>query len=176
MKQILLFLQISSLTLIFSTPTLEVSAQKYYKVKTHLMNGKIVKGYLYQVNNYSIYILPTTTSTQIDSIKAEEIRQISIRRKGKVGRSIAWGAGTGGVSMGIAGLVTYEPCPSGCFFGPNSAEDQAAFTGITGAIVGAFVGGIAGIFNNSTKRIDGNRGIYLLYVPKLKKYALQKTA
>jgi hypothetical protein len=146
---------------------------KYYEIKTELMNGKLLKGYFYKVNNQSVYILANRTSMHIDSIKGEEIKRIVIRRKGKVGRSILWGASAGAVSGGIVGAASYTPCSGFCFGGPGDAGSAGAMGAIVGAIGGVIVGSIAGIFNNSSERINGNLATYLRYVPKIKKYALQ---
>jgi hypothetical protein len=175
MKHNLLILKISILAILFSVQNVMAKQKKpkYYKIKTELMDGKFLKGYLYKVNNQSVYILTDRTSTQIDSIKGEEIKRVAIRRKGKVGRAIGIGAITGGLSIGIIEAARYTPCTGWCLFAPRSAADQGIQGFGVGALGGIIVGGIAGIFNNSAERINGNMATYLRYVPKMKKYALQ---
>lgn len=171
------YLLASSMTVVlfFSAITIQGKTQKpkIYKVKSHMMDGTTRKGYLYQVNNQMLYIVPVVGSTSPDSIQAGNIKSISIRRDGKVRRSAGIGVATGGLTLGILGAVTYEPCES-CWFGPTSAGEAAFASGLLGAILGGAGGAIVGIFNNSSKRIDGNLLTYAAYVPTMKKYAAIK--
>lgn len=127
---------------VFANPTLGHSqgkARLYRVVITNLHNDRI-EGILYSVTDSTLTFVPNNARAirslrdgepQLHSIKANAIRQITIRRKGQVLRSMLIGAGVGlAVSVALATftkpgdaghLDLILPSPGGSTFRPGVA-------------------------------------------------------
>ena len=99
------------------------------------------------------------TGNNTSSIAYQNLSEVSISRKGSVGRGILFGA-LGGMFVGaVAGYISYKPvnCEGSliCFdFGPG--YDAAAGASI-GTLAGAMVGGIIGALARKKFVIGGNK-------------------
>ncbi len=100
--------------------------------------------------------LSTTTSNMVPY---QNISQVTVRRKGRVGRGILIGGLSGMFLGGVIGYISYKPvnCEGAliCFdFGPG--YDAAAGASI-GSLAGAVIGGIIGSLAKKTWTIGGKK-------------------
>ncbi len=124
---------------------LEYKKMSKYETWIKLNNKKSIKGYLYQISNHEISLLPSKTNDYSDFqkfvaenqtvIEIPNIRKIKTRKKGKLRKGILIGLGIGLVP----GLV----------IGPLQADSEFAVdtvpltftTTILGGLIGAMIGG-----------------------------------
>jgi hypothetical protein len=98
-------------------------------------------------------------SNSTNTIAYQNLSEVSINRKGRVGRGMLFGA-VGGMFVGaIAGYISYKPvnCEGSiiCFdFGPGYSAATGASVGV---LAGAMVGGIIGALAKKTFVIGGNK-------------------
>ena len=100
-----------------------------------------------------------STNTNTNTIPYQNLSEVTIKRKGSVGRGILIGSLSGMIVGGIAGYISYKPvnCKDAfiCFdFGPG--YDAAAGASI-GTLAGAVIGGLVGAIAKKTFVIGGNR-------------------
>ena len=169
-------------TMLFSQNT---NTKKHiYKVWiSKIDNSKVIKGSLYQVNDTSLKFV--SKKGQVNSLETNLIKSIKIRRKGKIGKGILFGALSGFAVGGISGLIsgddpdkpyTVDFGSFGSIDGINkgtSAGAKAIINGTIGALGGGGVGAII-----ATKKdefiINGDLETYKKHLDKLKSYAMIK--
>jgi len=170
---------ISFLLICFSYSVAQEIPDKFriYKTKVRLLDErKSIHGIFYSLNDTSIVLGNMLMKTnyyennfETVNIPIENIKRLSVRRKGKEGRSIVTGLGIGALFGVILGYSSgdwdsepqYHPDSEAYFFG-------TAF-GIFGAGIGAIVG-----MPSAQYRINGDQNSYVKYREKLNKYAIIK--
>ena len=168
-------------TMLFSQNT--KTKKHIYKVWiSKIDNSKVIKGSLYQVNDTSLKFV--SKNGQVNSLETNLIKIIKIRRKGKIGKGILFGALSGLVVGGISGLISGDDpdkTNSGSLYGVDfsytikgtSAGSKASMNGMRGALVGGGVGALI-----ASKRdkivINGDIDNYKSQLEKLKSYAMIK--
>jgi len=158
MKTLITFLGI---LLVFSV---SLNAQnKKGKIKVHkawvkLMDGTKVKGVLYAADSSGVKISSDIPTNNLNTISVNEIQEIRIRKKGKVGKGVWIGATLGA----IIGLASGD---DDGYLGSKAAT--AIYMGVIGAGVGALAG-------TSKKKIvvNGNAATYKNYLSLIQSYAL----
>jgi len=152
---------------------------KAYKVwVSKLDNSKVVKGTLLEANDESLIIIGKKKT----EIMVKDIHKIKIRRKGKVGKGAAIGAGVGvatGLVIGFAsGDDPDKTVDGGWLFGTytvegTSAGEKAAYwavgLGIAGTVVGAVVGS-----KKETFLINGDSGNYQMHFDEIQTYSVNR--
>jgi hypothetical protein len=101
----------------------------------------------------------TLASSNANTINYQNISQVTIKRKGSVGRGILIGALGGMLVGGIAGYISYKPvdCKDAIFcfdFGPGADAAAGASVGLLG---GGIIGGIIGALAKKTFIIGGKK-------------------
>lgn len=139
--------------------------KKEYKVWVKLINGKSIKGYLLQLKDSSITVAHGD-SAYADDFLISDIEKLKFRRKGRVGRGIAIGAGSGLVLGAVSGYAAGDDY----WFG--SKEEGAAFAGTLLMPLGATVGGLIGAIKK-TYLISGNLNNYAELKSELLKFERQ---
>jgi len=101
-----------------------------------------------------------------------DIETVKIRRKGRIGRGVLFGALGGFALGGIIGLASGDDDPNNCFF-CLSAGDKALLAGIPLSIVGAGLGALIGSLKVKIP-INGNISNFNRNKSKLRKYTFKK--
>lgn len=167
MKYITLFLTI----LIFHTNhCIGQDNGKVYKIKLQLLNKNIEEGYLYAAADSGVYIAFGANNSSINAhhfFPSGSIKHLSIRRKGKIGRSMLYGSLAGAATLAGVAVVS------------NGGDDFLATeaivgSAIAGAMIGALSGLMAGAFNNVEYNINGQQSSYLKILPKIQKKAFKQ--
>ena len=165
-------------TMLFSQNT--KTKKHIYKVWiSKIDNSKVIIGSLYQVNDTSLKIL--SKKGQVNSLETNLIKSIKIRREGKIGKGILFGALTGLAVGGISGLISGDDPDTTTDFGTlgtwtsegTSAGYKATINGAIGALAGGGVGAVI-----ATKKeeliISGDLETYKKHLEILKSYAIIK--
>ena len=164
-----------------------------YQVWVDRTGGTMVTGILNQVAQDHIQIIPGFYSDQVKSldtphlnIPSQEIQQLRLRRKGRVGRGILLGAAAGVITGVIIGLASGDD--PDCEYDPNSlflpvhfvgafceatsmtAGQKAILAGTGLGLAGGLVGGIIGSIKIKIP-INGSQNIFEANRPRLKGYA-----
>jgi len=153
------------------------SAQKTFrpfKVKLKMMDKQIKKGYLFNITRSQILLVRDDRAKDItpDTLDVSGINKIILRKKGKMGRSIAFVAIPATVGLGAAATALNTPKdPS--ITDPYSwfvITDGEAF--VSGAVAGAFfgiiIGSIVGLTNSGSYQIEGKQPVFDKYFSKIK--------
>lgn len=146
---------------------------EYYKVWITPIDGsKSVIGYLYSADEQTVKIIDNISlNVSIKTeISAKKIDVIKIRRKGKIGRSMLIGGGSG-VLTGVAiGFIQGDDDNTGLIYFEKEAYavGYGFFLGIIGTGVGAGVGSIKKKF-----LINGDIDIYKQNLNLLKGYSVE---
>lgn len=126
-------------------------SQKIAKPKTFVIKLQTVKktnyGFLSGLNDSIIEFSSKRTTFSGSTIEKRsyqtynyaDINKVRIRKYGKVGKGLEWGAAIGGGIGGIAGLLSYDKTND--WFGPGIG---ALAGSIAGALSGLIVGGLLG--------------------------------
>ena len=151
-----------------------INAQKSkpYKVWIDQMdNSEVIKGFLYSADDHSVQISKIAKGTDSASlliVDAKRIKQIKLRRKGKIGRGAGIGAASGVLLGGILGLADGDDEP-GWF--SATKEEKAVGGGILLFIPGAAIGAGIGAIKMKIV-IQGNMENYSMNLDKLRACAL----
>ena len=159
-----IFLFFSILSLILSQSVNSQSkTQKIliYKAWVNYIDSPIkMKGYLYQVKDSSIVIsgvkpVPSITihKNHLYEISYKHIDVIKIRRKGRVGRGILIGMGSGFLAGIMIGYISGDDEPS--YWITLTAEEKAIAAAVPLAITGGIIGWIVGT-NKKKIYVSGN--------------------
>jgi hypothetical protein len=158
-----------------------------------MTNGSTVNGILKQVVQDRIQVVPGFYGKQPISgdasqltIPSQEIQQLRLRRKGRVGRGILTGATAGVVSGVIIGLASGDD--PDCDYNPNTlylpgqflvaafcegtsmtAGQKAVLAGAGLGLAGGLVGGILGSIKIKIP-INGSQNIFEANQARLKRY------
>ncbi|HEY0680290.1 MAG TPA: glycine zipper family protein [Chitinophagaceae bacterium] len=153
MKRLLLLtcLAILCSQAIFSQDTL---LRKNYIVKTKLLkiNDSVYNVYLADINDTALLLSRTPVSFRSYisenpySVNFDQIRDVTLSRKGNAGRGILIGVITGAVVGGIIGAITYQGCDN-CFL-----DFGIGFDITIGAFLGSIGGGLTGLIIGSSKK------------------------
>lgn len=137
--------------------------QKVYKTWVKLKNDDVIMGYLAQLKDSSI-VLSEEGIKELRELSILNIEELKFRRKGRIGKSVAIGAGAGLIVGGITG---YSSGDDGWF----SKEDTAIGLGLFLMPIGAGIGAIVGITKKKYD-IHGEVFNYKRYRPELNQYVL----
>ena len=146
-----------------------------YKAKLFMINGKVIKGFLFSINREELILINDLENSVItDTINITGVRKITLRKKGKVGRTILFSSLAGGVSLGVISRVS------------NNANDQIGVIGsdeaavtmgaVGGIILGAVAGTFIGLTPNKTYKINGSQPLFDKYFADLKTKCLSQQA
>ena len=121
-------------------------------------------GYLAAVADSGIVMLKSPvvfdqslSNSNCNTIPYQNLKEVTIKRKGRVGRGILIGSVSGFAVGAVVGAVTYKPCNGDfCLLDPGQ-EGQAIGVGFLGAIGGGIVGGIVGAGAKKTWTIGGKK-------------------
>lgn len=117
------------------------SKSKKYKVWVELNDKTMSKGYLTELKD-SVIVIVNQEETESMELPVSKIKQLKFRRKGKIGRSLAIGAGTGLVVGAIVGYASGDDEPG---FMSLSAEDKSFVLGTMALPIGVGIGAIVGV-------------------------------
>ena len=95
-------------------------------------------------------------NSNLNTIAYQNIKEVTMKRKGRVGRGILIGSVSGFLAGAVIGAVTYKPC-NGEFCLDPGPGGQAIGVGFLGAIGGGIVGGIVGAGIKKTWPIGGKK-------------------
>jgi hypothetical protein len=171
-------LTLLSILFIFSTGGLAQNSQnkiKAHKVWVTPMDGsKVIKGILYAADKDEVRLIDNNSFdiSNLTIVKAQNIAQLKIRRKGKVGKGVWVGAATGFVVGGIIGFASGDDDPDQWFWS-STAEEKALGNGILLAIVGTGIGPLIASKKNKIT-IDGNKPRYESKLETIQSYALMR--
>ena len=156
---------------------------KVYKVWIDQFDkGNIITGFLYDVNDSSLFVTYAYVKTSNDknppifnTIVANNIGEIKLRRKGAIGRGAIIGTFAGMVLGGIVGFAQSDDEPNttllSVFTDPAFTKEEKAGMGIfIGAQVGAILGTLLGTIKIKIP-IHGDRNLYKSKLHKLNGYA-----
>jgi hypothetical protein len=120
-------------------------------------------GYLGAVTDSSIVVFKSPvvfdqslTNAQLNAIAYQNVQEVIVRRKRRVGRGILIGSASGFAAGAAIGAITYKPCRGEFCLDPGQGG-QAIGVGLLGAIGGGIVGGIIGSVAKKTFVIGGNK-------------------
>ena len=157
----------------------------YYKTWV-LMRGERdqVKGYLYDIKDSSLVVSRSVVidngpidEFNFENIYYNDISSIKVRKKGRVWKSLAIGAGAGFAFGSLLGLIFAEddPPPQGfleeIFW--QSKEDKMLMIGLTCSSAGLVTGGLIGSVKIEIP-IAGNHNNFKAGRSKLKAYSIKK--
>lgn len=155
---------------------------KVYKVWIDQFDkGNIITGFLYYVNDSSLFVSYEYVKTSnvknppvFNTIAANNIGVIKLRRKGAVGKGAIIGTFAGMVLGGIVGFAQGDDEPStsllSVFADPAFTKEQKAGVGVfIGAQVGAILGSLLGTIKIKIP-IHGDRNLYKSKLQKLNGY------
>jgi len=166
MKQISFFLL--SALLVTSTFAQEQRKPRRMTLKLTLIDSiqRVDHGYLAAMADSGLVMLKSPvmfdqqlSTTSSNMVPYQNITQVTVRRKGSVGRGILIGGLSGMFLGGVIGYISYKPvnCEGAllCFdFGPSA--DAAAGASL-GSVVGVALGGIIGALAKKTWTIGGKK-------------------
>ena len=130
-----------------------------------MMDKQIKKGYLFNITRSQVLLVRDDRAKDItpDTLDVSGINKIILRKKGKMGRSIAFVAIPATVGLGAVAVAdnrndTY-PLP-----------DLEPFVGgaIVGAFIGPIIGSIVGLTNSGSYQIEGKQPVFDKYFSKIK--------
>ncbi|NNK88213.1 MAG: hypothetical protein HKO90_08020 [Flavobacteriaceae bacterium] len=145
----------------------EFKGQTVYKTWVELENVEIRDGVLLRADEsgITVRIYPAGNEPVDRKISAEEIIEIKLRRKGKVGKGVLYGA-LGGMVVGAAAGASDD---SG-YLGPE-------FGALAGGVFGIIPGSLVGLTVGAGKEkivINKNKNTYLENLKSLKSYSIYK--
>jgi hypothetical protein len=124
---------------------------------------RVQYGYLAAVADSGIIMLKspvvfdqTLANSNLNTIAYQNIKELTLKRKGRVGRGILIGSVSGFLAGAVIGVVTYKPCNGEYCLDPGQGG-QAIGLGFLGAIGGGIVGGIVGGGIKKTWPIGGQK-------------------
>ena len=153
MKQISFLLGLTILSMASYSQQTPAAKRMTLKVTVSDSIHRVDQGYLATIGDSGIVMMKTPilfdqmlVNTKAGSIPYQNISEVTIKRKGSVGRGILFGALGGALVGGIAGLASYrKPNCEGaiiCFdFGPGASTAAGAVLGTVG---GGIIGGVIG--------------------------------
>lgn len=138
------------------------------------------KGALYELKDSSILVsnslvIQDYSTDRFETVKLHinDIETVKIRRKGRIGRGVLFGALGGFALGGIIGLASGDDDPNDCVFFCLSAGDKALLAGIPLSITGAGLGALIGSLKVKIP-INGNISNFNSNKSKLRKYTFKK--
>jgi len=152
--------------------------KKLYKISVSLYHGGKSSGFIADVEDTAVHIVPSAASIRynsysdrdVEKVNYSDISKIVVRRKGSTGRGMLYGAliglGTGVVAGLISGSdpVTTQGNPDlyGFDVAMNNAfrmtaGEKAVLLGLGGSLNGALIGGIIGGLARKTFIIGGKK-------------------
>lgn len=157
---------------------------KIFKTKIQCYeNKKIIKGTFYSYDNLNIYLLDTKSKDDIINyrfqfieIPVSTIKQIKVKRNGKLAYSCLLGVLVGGTTGAVIGYSQGDDEPPCGWFGDGgcmSAGDKAALLGIPLGLVGGIIGSIAGA-KYTQLDIQGKEEHIQKYRKQLDQYSILK--
>ena len=143
----------------------EFKGQMFYKVWVELDNSRIDEGILLSAEEagLTVRIYPEVNEPIDMKIAPEEIMVIKLRRRGKVGKGILYGA-LGGMALGAVAGASGD---SG-YLGPE-------FGAVAGGVLGIIPGSLVGLTVGAGKEkfiINKDRNTYLENLDSLKGYTV----
>ena len=159
---------ILSLLLATTTFSQEQGRPKRITLKVKLMDSiqRVEYGYLAAMADSGIVMLKSPvifdqhlSSNTASLVPYQNITQITVRRKGSVGRGILIGGLSGMFLGGVIGYISYKPVNcEGTWFCMDFGPGYDAATGASiGTLAGAAIGGIIGAVAKKTWTIGGNK-------------------
>ena len=147
------------------------SAQKTFrpfKVKLIMMDKQIKKGYLFNITRSQILLVRDDRAKDItpDTLDVSGINKIILRKKGKMGRSIAFVAIPAAVGLGAFAAADYT---DETYIVTGITKGGAiAWGAVTGAFFGTIIGSIVGLTNSGSYQIEGKQPVFDKYFSKIK--------
>ena len=136
--------------------------------KTNILTydkSEFIKGYLVNLSDSGLELssspirLSLEKKNNLQSVyNYDQLRQVTIRRKGSTARGAGYGALIGLGFGAVAGLISGDDPPDNWF--AFTAGQKAIAYGVLGIPVGAFVGLIVGTVSHKTFIIGGNKNKY----------------
>ena len=139
-----------------------------FKVWVDLNHEIDIRGYLVELKDSSVVIIDNLMFEKRE-IKISAIKQLKFRSKGRIGRGLAIGAGTGLVLGVIGGYADGDDEPG---FLSLTAEDKAIGLGFTMLTIGGGIGAIVGAIKKKYK-LNGQQESYNSYRGKMNRYVLR---
>lgn len=125
---------------------LQTKQKQYYKTWINTMDqSSKINGYLIEAGDSLTLISSLSDNTRI-SIPVSNIQKIKFRAKGKLGRTVLFGALAGFMVGGVIGLSREEEDYSNCYLFCTTRSEKAWGAAWAGTQLGALLGGIIGIF------------------------------
>lgn len=146
--------------------------QKLYQLKITRTDGSKVKGYLHSVQNDVLYLNESQYDSKPFEVKMDQVKTISVRKKGGVGRGAAVGALSGALLGYIIGYATYQKpdCLSTSIFCFDFGPGYSAISGMSiGMLIGGGIGALAG-GSSKTFEINGKQESFELIKPEIAEY------
>ena len=155
-----------ALSLTFTITTATAQKVKAYKTWVTFTDEIRIKGTFYSADTDGLILM----GEDLNEIRIDpkNVKTISLRRKGSVGKGIWIGALSGAVVGGIAGYASGDDEP-GWF--SSTAEEKAVGNAIFFSFPGAGIGALFGS-KRTIYAINGDYQTYMAQLAELKKYAL----
>ena len=166
--------------LVFCLLPFAAAAQKKQEVAAYEVwirneqKHSVTHGYLQQLSDSTLTMIPIWhyRSKSIKVFPVEHVQWVQVRKKGSLGKGIAWGAAIGLVTGFVLGYLDGPdpPCEPNtwCFMNYNSSEKGILYSTLTvpvGMIIGGAIGGV------KTKiTIKGSQSAYARQREQLEKY------
>jgi len=141
---------------------------KVYKAWVKLLDGSKAKGVLYAADSSGVKLSDGITSDNLNTLSAEKIKEIRIRKKGRVGKGVWIGALSGATFGAIMGIASGDD-EAGWF--SFSKEEKAAMNAIGLGTLGA---GIGALVATGKKKIiiNGDLNNYKIQLGLIQSYSL----
>ncbi|HYJ39111.1 MAG TPA: hypothetical protein VEV87_10860 [Chitinophagaceae bacterium] len=166
MKQFALFITLTIVAITGFAQAGRISKNMTLKLRVVDSIERIQYGYLAAVADSGIIMLKspvvfdqTLANSHLNTIAYHELKEVTIKRKGSVGRGIWMGSVAGFAVGAVIGAKNYVPCNGEYCLDPGRGG-QAIGVGFLGAIGGGIVGGIIGSVAKKTFIIGGKRENY----------------
>ena len=144
-----------------------------YKAKLFMINGKVIMGFLFSINRKELILINDLKNSVItDTINIAGVRKITLRKNGKVGRTILFSSLAGGVSLGVISRVSNNANAEGFV----TDAEAVAMGAVSGIILGAIAGTFIGLTPNKTYKINGSQPLFDKYFADLKTKCLSQQA
>jgi len=138
-----------------------------------MINGKVIKGFLFSINREEFILINDLKNSVItDTINITGVRKITLRKNGKVGRTILFSSLAGGVSLGVISRVSNNANAEGFV----TDAEAVAMGAVGGIILGAIAGTFIGLTPNKTYKINGSQPLFDKYFADLKTKCLSQQA
>ncbi len=146
------------------------SAQKTFrpfKVKLKMMDKQIKKGYLFNITRSQILLVPDDRAKDItpDTLDVSSVNKIILRKKGKMGRSIAFVAIPASVGLGAVGAANTDDIQT---IYNDTAGENFVWGAVAGAFIGTVLGSIVGLTNSGSYKIEGKQPVFDKYFSEIK--------